>query len=133
MIYNPRARLLYTNASDPTIGSNLAGAATVHSGLAIELNDACDVWLAVFVTGTSTGTTPTLDVYLDGQDSAGNWFNQLVHAPQITTAPASSSVSAGIHMAGAGALVLPATGRITVVLGGTTPVYPQVTISLFGR
>jgi hypothetical protein len=42
-------------------------------------------------------------------------------------------VSAGMHIPGTGAGILPAKGRITAVLGGTTPVYPQVTINVWGR
>jgi hypothetical protein len=134
MIYSPAARLLYTNLGDPVLGTGLSGAGTVHSNpnALVDLYDACDVWLAVAV-ATSAGTSPTLDVYLDAQDWAGNWFTQLVHAPQITAGPGQSQVSAGIHITGSGSIVLPRWARITAVVGGTSPVYTGLSISLYGR
>ena len=132
-IYNPRANLLWWSQSAPGFGgTTLSGAGTVHSA-DIDLRDSCDVWLAVYVAGTQTGTNPTLDVWLDLKEASGQYLLQAVHATQITTTPAYSSASAGIHIAGNGSMTLPEYGRITVTLGGTTPVYPGVSISLYGR
>lgn len=135
-LYNPIARLLYSNVGDQTLTTSFAAAGTFHSNpnSLIDLRDVADVWLSVFSNSAAGGATPTLDVYLDVQDSAGNWFTQVVHAtPQLTTAAGTASASAGLHMSGTGALVLPAWGRIAVVVGGTTPSYPSVTINVWGR
>jgi hypothetical protein len=99
----------------------------------INLIAVTDVWLAVFVAGTSTGTTPTLDVQLDVQDPDGNWILQVAKVTQLTSAPNYSTASAGLHIASTGSMVLPLYGRVTWTLGGTTPVFPNASISLIGR
>lgn len=99
----------------------------------INLIAVTDVWLAVFVAGTSTGTTPTLDVQLDVQDPDGNWFPQVAKTTQLTSAPNSATVSAGLHIASTGSMVLPQYGRVVWTVGGTTPVFPGASISLIGR
>jgi hypothetical protein len=131
-IYNPRAELLWWSQTAPGVGSTLSVAGTYHSA-DVDLRDACDVWLAVYVAGTATGTTPTLDVWLDLKEASGGYLLQALHATQLTTAPAYSSISGGIHIAGVGSMTLPERGRITWTLGGTNPVYPQASIALYGR
>lgn len=132
--YKP-ARVLWNLSSGGTAGT-LSGAATT-SGPAISLGDISDVWLAVNVTGTPTGTSPTLDVGLDVQDADGNWYPTVVKIPQITGSAARGSAYAGLHMPNvtpsSAALLLPVIGRVTWTLGGTTPVYPQTSICLYGR
>ena len=130
-VYNPTARLLWS-LTGSGLGNRLSGAATTN-GPAINLSEVTDVWLGVYAAGTSTGTSPTLDVQLDVQDADGNWIAQAAKITQITSAPNYASVSAGLHVAGSGSLVLPAAGRVTWTLGGTTPVFPGVSISLYGR
>lgn len=131
-IYNPRAELLWWSQTAPGIGTTLSVAGTYESA-DIDLRNACDVWLAVYVAGTSTGTSPTLDVWLDVKEAGGNYLLQAVHVTQLTTAPGYASASAGIHIAGVGSMTLPHFGRITWTLGGTNPVFPQSSISLYGR
>jgi hypothetical protein len=132
--YKP-ARVLWNLTPSGTI-LTLAGAATTN-GPAISLTDISDVWLAVNVTGTPTGTTPTLDVGLDIQDPDGNWYPAVAKITQLTTTAGRGSAYAGLHMPNvastSAALVLPNTGRVTWTLGGTTPVYPQTSICLIGR
>jgi hypothetical protein len=132
--YRP-ARVLWNLSSGGTIPT-LSGAATTSSQV-ISLGDVSDVWLAVTVTGTPTGTSPTLDVGLDVQDADGNWYPTIVKITQIGGAAGRASAFAGLHMpvvaSTSAALVLPATGRVTWTLGGTTPVYPQTSICLYGR
>lgn len=99
----------------------------------IDIGEVSDVWLAVYVAGTSTGTSPTLDVQLDLRDAASNWFLQAAKITQITAGPGSGSVSAGLHIGGAAAIVLPKHCRIAWTAGGTTPVFPQTSITLYGR
>lgn len=129
--YDPTARLLWS-LSGSGLTTSFSGAGTTHSP-AIYLGDVTDVWLGVFVAGTSTGTTPTLDVSLDLQDASGNWLLQAAKITQLTSAPNYASVSAGMHIASTGSMLLPAYGRITWTLGGTSPVFPTVSISLYGR
>jgi hypothetical protein len=132
--YKP-ARVLW-NLGGAGPGTTLSGAATTSSPV-ISLGDISDVWLAVNVQGTPTGTTPTLDVGLDVQDIDGNWFPLAAKIVQLTTAAGRGSAYAGLHMptvaSTSAQIVLPLYGRITWTLGGTTPVYPQTSICLIGR
>jgi hypothetical protein len=131
-IYNPRADLLWWSQTAPGIGSTLSVVGTYHSA-DIDLRDVCDVWLAVYVAGTSTGTLPTLDVWLDLKEASGQYLLQALHLTQLTSTPNYASASAGIHIQSTGSMTLPEFGRVTWTLGGTTPVYPQASISLYGR
>jgi hypothetical protein len=127
-------------SKDARVLWNLKGSGTTtlaangNSGTTpINLIGVTDVWLAVFVAGTSTGTTPTLDVQLDVQDPDGNWFPQAAKITQMTSAPNSAAVSAGLHIAATGSMVLPLYGRVAWTVGGTSPVFPGASISLIGR
>ena len=133
MIYSPTVRCLWTAAGDQ-IGNKLSGAGTIHSNAAqlIDLREVCDLALYVSV-AAATGTIPTLDVQVDVQDPSGNWFPQVVKTTQITTGPATQTASVGLHIGATGALVLPEYGRVTITLGGTTPAYTGVAITLYGR
>lgn len=126
------AKLLWTNQAS---GTTLTASGNSGS-IPIDLRYVSSLWLAVNVTGSPAGTTPTLDVYLDVQDAAGNWFTQAAHAtPQLTTSAGTAQVSAGLRLpAGTGLapLVLPERGRVSWVLSGTNPSYAAV-ISLYGR
>lgn len=133
-IYRP-ARVLWnltgSNAPQTLSASGNSGATPIN------LIDISDVWLAVNVTGTPTGTTPTLDVGLDVQDPDGNWYPTVVKITQLTTSAGQGRAYAGLHMPNvtttSAGLVLPSYGRVTWTLGGTTPVYPQTSIALVGR
>jgi hypothetical protein len=133
-IYKPARVLWNLGGSGP--GTTLSGAATTSSPT-VSLGDICDVWLAVNVQGTPTGTSPTLDVGLDVQDADGNWFPLIAKITQLTTTAGRGSASAGLHMPTVAStsvpFVLPNYGRVTWTLGGTTPVYPQTSICLIGR
>lgn len=111
---------------------NLTGAGTKTSP-PIDIHDVTDLWLAASVTGTSTGTTPTLNVQVDLLDNSANVFPAALALTQITTAPGHASGSAGMHIASPGSIVLPMLCQVSYVVGGTNPVYPGVTLSLFGR
>jgi hypothetical protein len=126
---NNPARILWNLKTTP--GQTQTLTASGNSGL-ITLMEVTDVWLGVYVTGTATGTSPTLDVQLDLGDPDGNWFPQAAKITQLTSSPNYTSVSAGLHVAGG--LVLPRYGRITWTVGGTgSPTWPGVSISLIGR
>lgn len=132
VVYNPRSELLWWSQTAPGVGTTLKTAGTYHSA-DIDLRDVCDVWLAVYVAGTSTGTTPTLDVWLDLKEASGQYLLEAVHVTQLTTTPNYASASAGIHIAGNGSMTLPQFARVTWTLAGTTPVYPNASISVYGR
>jgi hypothetical protein len=131
------AKVLWSNQGSGT-GTTLtaSGNSSTATAPTIDLRYVSSLWLAVEVTGTPGGTTPTLDVYLDVRDAAGNWFTQVAHAtPQITGTAATAQVSIGLHLpAGTGMapMVLPESGRVSWVLSGTNPSYAAV-ISLYGR
>ncbi|MFB6805478.1 hypothetical protein [Streptomyces sp. NPDC056387] len=126
--YAPAARTLWTltgSASNRLTASGNSGP--------INIAEVCDLWLPVYVAGTSTGTSPTLDVQLDLQDPDGNWYPQVAKVTQLTSAPNFTNVSCGLHIGGLGSMVLPQVCRVVWTLGGTNPVFPQASISLVGR
>jgi hypothetical protein len=130
---NSSAKLLWTSKTQP--GTTLA--ASSDSGTPpIDLRYASSLWLAVHV-GAVTGTNPTLDVYLDLQDAAGNWFTQVLHANPQLTAAGFASGSAGLHLpsgTGLAPVVLPEYGRVSWTVGGTaSPTFTNTVISLYGR
>lgn len=131
-IYYPSARTLWTLSSSG-LGQTLT--ASGNSGATpISLMDITDVWLAVYAGSASSGTNPTLLVQLDVQDPDGNWFPQVAKTAQLTSAPNFASVSAGLHIASTGSMVLPQYCRVAWTVGGTaSPTFPQVSISLIGR
>lgn len=128
--YEP-ARVLWSLADSGT-GKSLSGAGSANSG-PINIIDLDNLLLTVVVVGTSTGTTPTLDVQLDIQDPQGNWINQVAKITQMTAGPSSAALSCGLNISGAGSMVLPQFCRVTWTLGGTNPVFPNAFINLLGR
>jgi hypothetical protein len=136
-IYGPSARLIWSLTSS---GLGTALAAGGNSGpwtptspnavTTVDLRDVTDVLLAVTVTGTVTGTTPTLSVQLNGFDDLGNVLAGLVKLSSNLTAAGSATASGGLHTS---SLVLPAWGQIAWSVGGTSPVFPGVEICVYGR
>lgn len=90
--------------------------------------------LAILVTAAgATGTTPTLAVQLDLFDDVGNIVPKVGgFAAQLTGTTLSAMISIGKH-AGTGQVVVSAWGRVSWVVGGTTPSFTGVEISVFGR
>lgn len=130
-VYRPARTLWNLNGSG--LSTTLSASGNSGSTTPIDIGDVSDLWLAVNVAGTPTGTTPTLDVQIDVQDPDGNWFLQVVKITQLTTSAGRSAVSCGLHIPGGGSIVLPRFCRVAWTLGGTNPVYPQTSISLTGR
>jgi hypothetical protein len=135
--YNPVPRTLWDLAS-----SGLGTTLTVNGNSGtrlVDLLDVTDVWLSLWVTGTPTGTTPTLAAQVDIQDPDGNWFAALAKTTTVNAAAAGASAVAGLHMPNAAsgsasvAWPLPRWCRVAWVLTGTTPVFPQTSICLTGR
>jgi hypothetical protein len=128
--YLPVARTLFTLASS----GQSTTLTTSGNSQVINLTEVTDVWLTIYAAGTSTGTSPTLTVNIDGQDAVGNWFANLLFSPLVlTAAPNLTSGSLGLHMPNTAAFVLPAKARITWTLGGTNPAFPNVSICMIGR
>jgi hypothetical protein len=127
--YNPLATSLYNSVQAGIGGTLTASGNTANLGIGA----VTDVLLSVMATGV-TGTTPTLDVYFDMQDAAGNWI-QVLHPTQVTAAtPSPVTAQAGLHMGSTSAWVLTGTGRIRWTVGGTgNPSVTGVSICLHGR
>ena len=85
--------------------------------------------LAVDVSTTVvTGTTPTLDIFVDRKGTDGVYYN-IYHPTQVTTVTTSSGtlgVGAGTNVS-LGSLI-----RLRLVVGGTTPSF-TLTVSLIGK
>lgn len=124
----PLGRLVWSKTAD------LSVAGTYHSG-AIDIHDVADLWLAVAVAGAVTGTTPTLTAQLDLYDNAAtpNLFPAALTLTAATASQLTASGSIGLHLPSAAGFVLPMKCQVTWVLGGTNPVFPAATLSLFGR
>lgn len=127
-MYNPIPRTVF-DLSKSGLGTTLSGAGATSTP-PIDVLDCTDLWLAAAITGTSTGTNPTILVQLDALDIKGNVYAQILKLTSITSAPATGSGYVGLHSSG---VVLPRFVQITWTLGGTNPVYPGVEISLTGR
>lgn len=125
MAYSPYGRTIFQLKAD------LSGAGS-NSG-AIDIHDVTDLWLAAFVIGTPTGTTPTLTVQLDLLDVFGNLFPAALTLTALTASTTKASGSAGVHVTGSGSLVLPSQCQVAWTLGGTAPKFPGACISLIGR
>lgn len=76
----------------------------------------------------ASGTTPTLDVFVEGLDANGVWFT-LWHPTQITGAIATAQ---SIGPGGQTPLLVPDTIRVRWVIGGTTPSF-TFSISVIGQ
>jgi len=125
-VYAPNAGCLFNSVvngfTDFTAGPLASGP--------VDLSASTDVLLAVTVpAGALSGTNPSLAVQLDGVDPAGNPIPAMVKTPAITSAGV-YTVSGGLHSSG---LVLPATGRLTVTLGGAGAAAVGIQITVTGR
>jgi hypothetical protein len=74
------------------------------------------------------GTSPTLNVYLEGLDAVGNWY-LLWQPAQITVA---GSVPTSVGPGCATNVVVPPSVRFRWVLGGTSPSF-TFSVSIVGR
>lgn len=119
-----------------------AAGTTVITGTFPGLDNYTSVELFLVVTATS-GTNPTLDVYIQKLCADGATFTDLVHFGQYTTASVNACASlisqtANPYTATDATLAantvkqdhIGNTWRIKYVVGGTTPVY---TFQLFGN
>lgn len=92
--------------------------------------------LQIAPVGTPTGTGPTITFTISGQDGQGNLF-QLLQSAAIATPftpvllsvgtgfPATANLSAGVFV--------PRYVVVSWTLGGTTPVFPNIQVTLQGR
>ncbi len=89
------------------------------------------------VTGTPSGTTPTLTLHLDGVDPFGNVIPDLVTLGStfsLTTTAGAAQDSFGIGITPAASNVCVPPGlQVRWVVTGTNPSYPNPQIALYGR
>lgn len=134
--YNPVPKTLWDLASSglgTTISANGNSGTTL-----VDLLDAVDVWLVIFLGAAPTGTTPTLAAQLDVQDPDGNWITAVAKTATVNSSGGSASAFAGLHMpnvsTSSATFVLPRWGRVAWTIGGTaTPTFTKVSMSLTGR
>jgi len=126
MAYSPYGRVIWQRQAA------LQGAGSASTA-PIDIHDATDLWLEAYATSTPTGTSPTLTVQLDVLDAFGNVFPAVLALTALTTTTLRAHGSIGVHIPGAGCLVIPAQCQVTWTLGGTNPVFPSVSLTLSGR
>jgi hypothetical protein len=136
MSYDDSARLIWSLTSNlpatsiTTSGNSGAYTATPLPGVprtAVDLRRVDDLWLSV---NAAAGSGTTATVQLDGYDSQGNLFAQLLKVT-LASSPGQAVAYAGRHGSGAATfLVLPEYGRISWTLTGTMT---GVEIALYGR
>lgn len=131
MAYSPYGRYFWQHQG--TISGSGNSTALTTGSVPIDIHDATDLWLAVFAPNSPTGTTPTLNVQLDVYDYYGNLFPGVLTLTQLTTSTLKAQGSIGVHVQGGTSLVLPAQCQVSWTVGGTSPVWPGLCISLLGR
>lgn len=100
----------------------------------VDLRDVEDVWMTAYVTGLA-GTSPTLTVALNAFDDLGNLW-QVAALPAINAAglAGGKQLAIGKHGASAGSYaVFPQWGQVAWTVGGTSPSFTGVGISLWAR
>jgi hypothetical protein len=123
MAQHPLGRVLFTQQSA------LAGVGA-NSSSAIDIHDVTNLWLAAYATGSATGTSPTVTVQLDLFDNFNNVFPAVLTLTAIAGAPGHASGSCGLNTSN---LTLPMSCQVTWTLGGTSPAFTNVDITLIGR
>jgi hypothetical protein len=121
-------RLIY--APEPVVAVTASG-----STGPLGVSDVQNFWLSL-VTGTPTGNTPTLAVVVDGFDQYGNSLTPLVTLPagfSLTTVAGNVFTSFGLNAAGTLFTCAPATIQLRWTVTGTTPSYPNFSLTLLGR
>jgi hypothetical protein len=120
--------LSITTSSDTVTGTVRNQVSNATTGL-IDVSSISNGLLIVSV-GTVTGTTPTLALFFDVQDAYGNWV-QVSGATSITPAVITT---AGVYTGNVSTGDLLAfNGRLRWTVTGTTPVFPGVSLNLYGR
>lgn len=108
-----------------------------------------DNFLVMATVGAPTGSSPVLDVHIDGMDAFGNWYADLCSPQPVLQFSGGSAqllnVSVGIDAPFVAATAPGVTGnfnqlfvapnvvRVRWVLSGTSPSFPGFGISLYGR
>lgn len=126
-----RAPLMTAVAPDPVTLYAPAAQTITASGDSgsIDTTYCANALLSVFVASV-TGTTPSLTVYYDVQDAAGQWLTTAT-LTAITSGPNFAFSNVG---PGSGGYIITSRGRVRWVVAGTaSPTFSGVTISLIGR
>jgi hypothetical protein len=126
MSYSPYGRCAWQHAG------TLQGAGSASTG-PIDVHDATDLWLEASIPTAPGGTSPSLTVQLDAIDAFGNVLPAVLNLAALSGSRLAAQASIGVHIPGAGSLVLPAQIQITWTLAGTNPVFTGAQISLFAR
>lgn len=126
---NSRANVIYTSAS-----AGLGAIAGSGNTAPFDLQTVSNV-LVIARIAASSGSSPTLDVYLDFADTFGGWLPQAFKiGSQLTTGPNYTSAAAGLNIASTGSTCLPQSGRLSWVVTGTgSPTFTGVQLVVIGR
>lgn len=123
------AQLVWTNASAgawPTIAAN------GNSGV-INVMPYQNIALLIAALGTPTGTSPTLQFTVTAEDNQGNQFSLGTGAQSTSiTAAGNQMLSLGLGLSST-PIFIPQLVLVSWVVGGTTPSFPNVQVSLYGR
>lgn len=138
--YAPSSRVLWSLAAS-SLGTTLAGpgnsnpnnwnATNANARSTLDLRDATDVWLSVFVAGAVAGGAPSLVANLDLYDDVGNLFAAVASTTAITATANGQGAPLGLHTGGVKAQALPGWGRVSWTVG--TGSFAGVEICVFGR
>jgi hypothetical protein len=127
-----RADGLTLTSSSDTVTADVANQVTGPENLGGGLIDVSAVSGGLLIVSVSakSGTTPTLNFWLDVQDAYGNWAQVPAQASGIFT---SNLTTTGVSAAALASVTLAAyTARLAWVVGGTTPSF-TVSVNVYGR
>lgn len=124
-----RADGLALSGSSDTVTANTPNGVNGTAGGVIDVSSVSNGLLVVHV-GAASGTTPSLAVFFDVQDSFGNW----ALVSNATSVNGTAITAAGLYAGNLAAGTVAAyNGRIRWTITGTTPSFTGVSFSLFGR
>lgn len=123
------AALVWTNVVAGT-GVTLSGVATANSG-AISALQYERLGLFIAQVGAPTGTTPSLTITLQALDQDGNVYT--LAAGTAITAAAVQEISVGPGLGATPNLFIPQLVQVQWAVTGTTPVFPNLQLNLYGR
>ncbi|MER7813801.1 hypothetical protein [Streptomyces sp. NPDC096153] len=124
-----RATGLTLNSSTDHVTASVTNATTGRTG-AIDVSRISNGLLVVNIANAPTGTDPTLALFFDVQDAFGNW---------VQTSPATSIGGVVVTAAGTtygvinNGYQMTNLGRIRWAVGGTSPSFTGVSLSVHGR
>lgn len=124
-----RATGLTLNSSSDHVTAGTTNATTGLTG-AIDISRINNGLLVVTAANAPTGTSPTLAIFFDVADAYGNWCQTSSATSIGGVVLTSSGTTYGVINNG---YQLTNLGRIRWTVGGTTPAFTGISISLHGR